>query len=212
MGSVDPILASMPTLYVPASTSPSHPCSPLSHSPSTPAPTPVGSPLDYGIPVQPKQDLRRASVSGGTLHRSFSRQLLPSNCIFGRGSTRVNRKLQEQVLREVFSSPKLNDWQNGKCMASRKASRRYCPSRSLSGTADSVQNQTSTTLNRNRKSPDNHDPSPSASTRLSHTTPGSRSDTESDTAGMRRVHSELAMSSRTSLFYQCVLPSTEGEQ
>ncbi|PWN53605.1 hypothetical protein IE53DRAFT_140724 [Violaceomyces palustris] len=32
-----------------------------------------------------------------------------SQCIFGKGITTVNRKLQEQVLREVFSSPMLKD-------------------------------------------------------------------------------------------------------
>ncbi|KAK0550808.1 inositol polyphosphate kinase kcs1 [Tilletia horrida] len=58
------------------------------------------------------------------------------NCIFGRGSTAINRQLKEKVLREVFSSPMLDDdqhhpggehhrlgWKNSKRLARRNRKR-----------------------------------------------------------------------------------------
>ncbi|KAE8212030.1 hypothetical protein CF327_g4289 [Tilletia walkeri] len=53
----------------------------------------------------------------------------PPACIFGRGSTAINRQLKEKVLREVFSSPVLDDehgslgWKNSKRLARRNRKR-----------------------------------------------------------------------------------------
>jgi len=59
-----------------------------------------------------------------------SGQGAPPGCIFGRGSTAINRHLKEKVLREVFSSPVLDGdeqgslgWKNSKRLARRNRKR-----------------------------------------------------------------------------------------
>ncbi|KAH9815910.1 hypothetical protein DFH28DRAFT_967319, partial [Melampsora americana] len=81
--------------------------------PSTPHSTPVGSPQTGGI-------LSEMVTSGRIPVDSKSSTSAPppssssSSAIHGRGSTQVNRKLCEQVLREVFSSPKLYQYERAK--------------------------------------------------------------------------------------------------
>ncbi|MBW0461223.1 hypothetical protein O181_000938 [Austropuccinia psidii MF-1] len=92
-------------------------------SPLTPFSTPTGSPKNPSLLTdnQPNTTLPK-------LNFHLAPQFTLRNCssslsaIHGRGSTRVNRKLCEQVLREVFSSPKLGShdqllkptWRNGR--------------------------------------------------------------------------------------------------
>lgn len=75
-------------------------------SPRTPFSTPVGSPSTSTL------SQRTSSLS---LAQSLDTERLPSSAlssIYGRGSTQVNRRLCEQVLREAFSSPKLKEHQS----------------------------------------------------------------------------------------------------
>lgn len=81
--------------------------------PSTPHSTPVGSPQAGGI----FSEMVTSSLI--SVDPKFSNSApLPSSssssAIHGRGSTQVNRKLCEQVLREVFSSPKLYQYERAK--------------------------------------------------------------------------------------------------
>lgn len=83
--------------------------------PSTPYSTPVGSPQMAGgltemlsaKSIPPSNYKARASAPPPGSSSS-------SSAIHGRGSTQVNRKLCEQVLREVFSSPKLYQYERSK--------------------------------------------------------------------------------------------------
>lgn len=99
----------------------SNPASPLT---ALPVPSCMVSPprsmTNIPEPYLPVRPSNRRSISfepphkdSSSLGTSLERPALPpsassSNCIYGRGSTTVNRRLQEQVLREVFSSPMLN--------------------------------------------------------------------------------------------------------
>lgn len=78
--------------------------------PQTPFSTPVGSPQARGLSHR---------TSALTLATSEPASRRAPSIIQGRGSTQVNRRLCEQVLREVFSSPKLREhhsplWKHGR--------------------------------------------------------------------------------------------------
>ncbi|KAG0139706.1 hypothetical protein CROQUDRAFT_111488 [Cronartium quercuum f. sp. fusiforme G11] len=101
---------------------------PIVLGPSTPYSTPVGSPQATGQLSEMLTDRVNHNLTNQQ-HESQVRSGAPppgsssaSSTIHGRGSTQVNRKLCEQVLREVFSSPKLYEynhhkkpsWRNGR--------------------------------------------------------------------------------------------------
>lgn len=100
---------------------------PLSTSP----PTAPASPGMSASPVS-SRNVSKASMGGlslldSSMHES-SRSVTPSSAgghITGRGCTSVNRRLQEQVLREVFSTPLLKDADShGGWSSSRRTARR----------------------------------------------------------------------------------------
>ncbi|KNF05634.1 hypothetical protein PSTG_01441 [Puccinia striiformis f. sp. tritici PST-78] len=96
----------------------------LRNSPLTPHSTPVGSPHAHHS-IWNENNNQLGGPGEDSLSSYFRRPGSASSslsAIRGRGSTQVNRKLCEQVLREVFSSPKLPSngqlhkppWRNGR--------------------------------------------------------------------------------------------------
>lgn len=82
---------------------------PLSTSP----PTPLGTASPFALSPKPSSSMSKVNLAhlanpSSNVYEDQSRATTPlSSCsnIVGRGCTSVNRRLQEQVLREVFSSP-----------------------------------------------------------------------------------------------------------